>query len=150
MRSIFIPEPQILSKFCWKFHIIFQIWEILVWNWWNWPYFHTNFRKFWKYDPCLYQFLNEIRVHRYTRRLILGPISAARRRIEPPSPGDTVMTVVHCNCSCVGVKYLGLWKDTVMIMVIATVGAGRVILLWLTMIILGTFFSEKPTPVALC
>ena len=48
-----------------KFHIIFQnhkafkqILEILVSDWWNWAYFRDNFRQFWKYDPCLYQFLH--------------------------------------------------------------------------------------------
>ena len=54
-------------------------------------YFRANLRKFWKYDPCLYQFLHWIRGHRYTRRLILRPISAARPRIDlctknPPEP----------------------------------------------------------------
>ena len=61
-------------------------------DWWNWAYFCANFRKFWKYDPCLYQFLHWIRGHLYTRRLILRPISAARPRIDlctknPPPPG---------------------------------------------------------------
>ena len=60
-------------------------------DWWNWAYFCANFRKFWKYDPCLYQFLHWIRGHLYTRRLILRPISAARPRIDlctkNPPPG---------------------------------------------------------------
>ena len=60
--------------------------------WWNWAYFCANFRKFWKYDPCLYQFLHWIRGHLYTRRLILRPISAACPRIDlctknPPPRG---------------------------------------------------------------
>ena len=55
----------------------------LVSDWWNWAYFRANFRKFLKYDPCLYQFLHWIlRSHRYTRRLILRPISAAHPRIN--------------------------------------------------------------------
>ena len=44
--------------------------------------FCAHFRKFCKYDPCLYQFLHQIKDHRYTRRLILRPISAARPRID--------------------------------------------------------------------
>ena len=99
MRPIFILEPQILSKIYYKFHIIFQncevfkrISEIFVSDWWNWAYFHTNFRTIWKYDPCLHQFLHWIRGHRYTRRPILRPISAARPPerplyYEPPPPG---------------------------------------------------------------
>ena len=60
-------------------------------DWWNWAYFCANFIKFWKYDPCLYQFLHWITGHLYTRRLILRPISAACPRIDlctknPPSP----------------------------------------------------------------
>ena len=55
------------------------------------PYFRANFGRFWKYDPCLYQLLHWIRGHRYTRRLILQPISAARPRIDlctkNPPPG---------------------------------------------------------------
>ena len=43
---------------------------------------HPPLRKLWKYDPCLYQFLLWIRGHRYTRRLILRPISVARPRID--------------------------------------------------------------------
>ena len=67
MRPNFIPEPQIVnfaenftlfSKNCQAFK---QILEILVWNWWIWAYFHANFRKFWKCDLCLYQFLHGIR-----------------------------------------------------------------------------------------
>ena len=46
------------------------------------PIFCANFRKFWKYDPCLYQFLHWIKGHRYTRRLILWPISAAHPQID--------------------------------------------------------------------
>ena len=60
--------------------------------WWNWAYFHANFRKFWNYDPYLYQFWHWIKGHRYTRRLILGPISAAPPWIDlhtnPPPPSD--------------------------------------------------------------
>ena len=41
---------------------------------WNWAYFRANLRKYWKYDPCLYQFLHWIRGHHYTRRLILRPM----------------------------------------------------------------------------
>ena len=70
--------------------------KILVSDWWNWSYFHANFRKFWKYDPCLHQFLHWIRAlgHRYTRRLILQPISGARPQIDlrtksPPPPRDS-------------------------------------------------------------
>ena len=55
---------------------------MLISDWWNWAYFRATFRKFWKYDPCLYQFLLWIRGHPYTRRLILWPISAARPRID--------------------------------------------------------------------
>ena len=65
--------------------------EILASDWRNWACFCTNFRKFWKYDPCLYQFLHWIRGHCYTRRLILWPISAAHPWIDlctknPPPP----------------------------------------------------------------
>ena len=47
--------------------------------------------------PCLYQFLHWIRGHRYTRRLILRPISAARPRIDlctkkPPASNSTRIT----------------------------------------------------------
>ena len=82
---IFIQKPHILSKFknftsdskivklSWK-----QISELKFLSaWWNWAYFCASFRKFWKYDPCLYQFLHWIRGHCYTRRLILQPISVA-------------------------------------------------------------------------
>ena len=63
----------------------------MVSDWWNWAHFRANFRKFWKFDPCLYQLLHWIRGHRYTRRLILRPISAAHPRIDlctknPPGP----------------------------------------------------------------
>ena len=72
--------------------------EILVSDWWNWAHFRTNFRKFWKYDPYLYQFLHWIRGHRYTRRLILRPISAARPRIDlctknPPRDNDPLFEI---------------------------------------------------------
>ena len=68
-----------------------QISKILVSDWWNWAYVCTNLRKFWKYGPSLYQFLHWVRGHRYTKRLILRPISAARPRIDlctkNPPPG---------------------------------------------------------------
>ena len=107
-RPIFIPnfaekwDPfyngatnfnQNLLKMSHYFPIFKQILEIL-----NWAYFHANLRKFWKYDPCLYQFLHWIRGHCYTRRLILRPISEARPRIDlctknppPPPPGPTIV-----------------------------------------------------------
>ena len=45
--------------------------------------FSCQFRKKkWKCDPCLHQFLHWIRGHRYTRRLILRPISAKSPRID--------------------------------------------------------------------
>ena len=47
-----------------------------------WAHFRPNFTKFWKYDPCLYQFLHWIRGHCYTRRPILRPISVARPQID--------------------------------------------------------------------
>ena len=50
---------------------------MLVLDWWDWYYFHANFRTFWKNDPCLYCFLHLVRGHYYTRKLILGLISAA-------------------------------------------------------------------------
>ena len=70
-------------------------------DWWNWTYFCANFRKFWKYDPCLYQFLHWIRGHLYTRRLILRPISAARPRIDlctknPPGKKDHCIHMLWC------------------------------------------------------
>ena len=111
-RPIFIPNfaeneihfytrAQILSKIYLKCHNIFQnceafkqISEILVSDWWNWAYVRANLRKFWRYDSCLNQFLHWIRGHRYTRRLILRPILAARPRIDlctknPPPPRGT-------------------------------------------------------------
>ena len=106
MRPTFIPKPQILSKIYYKCHIIFQncsafkqILEILVSDWWNCVYFCVNLRKFWKYDPFLYQFLHWIGDHRYTRRLILRPISAARPQIDlctknPPPPDVSLMAKI--------------------------------------------------------
>ena len=44
--------------------------------------FLHHFQKILKIRPCLYQFLHWIRGHRYTRRLILRPISAARPWID--------------------------------------------------------------------
>ena len=41
------------------------------------PIFAAILENFEYYDPCLYQFLHWIRGHRYTRRLILSPISAS-------------------------------------------------------------------------
>ena len=79
-------------------------------NWWNCAYLCADFRKFWKYDPSLYQFLQQIRGHRYTRRLILRPISVARPRIDfsakntpPPWPWWV---------SCVS-SYILFWKRIV-------------------------------------
>ena len=69
----------------------------LVLDWWNWAYFGANLRKFWKYDPCLYQFLHWIRGHRYTRRLILRPISTARPRIDLCTKNPPVPIVLHVH-----------------------------------------------------
>ena len=85
MRPIFIPEPQInfTKNFTLFSKIIVKLSSrFIVSDWWNWVYFRAKFWKFWKYDPCLYQFLHWIRGHHYTRRLILRPISAARPRID--------------------------------------------------------------------
>ena len=72
----------------------------LVSDWWNWAYLRDNFRKFWKYDPCLYQFLHWIRGHHYTRRLILRPISAARPRTDPytKNPPGSESNIRSWNC----------------------------------------------------
>ena len=75
--------------------------QILVSDWWNWTYFHANFRKFWKYDPCLYmyQFLLWIRGHCYTRRLILQPISAACPWIDLCTKNPPPSYNVHNFCT---------------------------------------------------
>ena len=58
--------------------------------------------KFWKYDPsCLYQILHCIRGHRYTGRLILRPISAARPRMDlctktPPGGHSHMSVEIKC------------------------------------------------------
>ena len=97
-RPIFIPNfvekwnpflyeslvnlKQILLKI---FYIVFYIklsskfTKFFVSDWWNLAYFHT---KFWTYESCLFQFLHWIMCHPYTRRLILGTISAARPLID--------------------------------------------------------------------
>ena len=80
MKSIFIPEPHILSK---KISHYFPKLLSFQANLRNFgirlmklgPFFPANFRKFWKYD---HQFLHWIRGRRYTRSLSLRPISVAR------------------------------------------------------------------------
>ena len=103
-RPIFIPEPQLLRKIYQKLlHFFPKLLSIqanlgnLVSDWWNWAYFRANFRNFWKYDPCLYQFLFWIRGHRFTRRLTLRPISAACPRIDlcTKKPPEHMPAIFH-------------------------------------------------------
>ena len=89
MGPIFIPEPQILSKISLNMSYHFPKLLSFQANFRNFGIrlmksglFSRQFKKIWKYYPCLYQFLHWIRGHRYTRRLILRPISAARPRID--------------------------------------------------------------------
>ena len=71
--------------------------------------FSCQFKKFWKYDPCLYQFLHWIRGHRYTRRLILRPISAARPQIDlcTKNPHDEVVITKVLKKTWIQAK---IWK----------------------------------------
>ena len=113
MRPIFIPESQILSKIYLKFHIIFLFTQIVKLS--------RKFQKFWCqidkirpiFTPILemfenmthvYQFLHWIRGHRYTRRLILRPISAARPRVDlctknPPGHNINIPDEMPRTCS---------------------------------------------------
>ena len=65
--------------------------------------FCANVRKFWKYDPFLYLFCIKLRGHRYNRRLILWPISAARPRMDfrtnnpPPPPRELPGLITSLN-----------------------------------------------------
>ena len=63
-----------------------------------WANFGSNFGKFWKIHPFIYQMLHFIRVHLYTKRLILLPMLAARPRwvffTEYP-PSELVQTHVR-------------------------------------------------------
>ena len=86
---------------------------------------------------CLYQFLLWVRGHRYTRRLILRPISAARPRIDlctknpPPHPrvsykmpflnlnlflGGCMHTcLAYENCAFCDLKMLNFWPYFIII-----------------------------------
>ena len=62
IRHFFILEPQISNKFCYKFHIVFKIAKFWSKFWYQTyeiqPIFAPIFKKFWKYDPSLNQFLH--------------------------------------------------------------------------------------------
>ena len=107
MRPIFIPEPQIFNKSTENFTLFSKIVKLSSKFWKFWyqideigPIFTQNFITSWKYNPFLYLFLHLIRGYRYTRRLILGPIPAARPRIDLCTKNPPPRSLIKLRNAC--------------------------------------------------